>query len=72
MHILFYILFYYGLSQGTEYGSLCYKVGSGHLSILHITAPANPTLPQSFPLLPPPPLGNHESVLYACESVSAL
>ena len=27
IYILFYILFHYGLSQDTEYSSLCYTVG---------------------------------------------
>jgi len=35
-HILFNILFYYGLLQGIEYSSLCYIVGSFCLSILYI------------------------------------
>ena len=34
LHILFYILFHYGLSQGIEYSSLCYAVGPCCFSIL--------------------------------------
>ena len=36
IHILFHILFHYGLSQDTEYGSLCNTVGPCCLSILYI------------------------------------
>ena len=37
-HILFYILFHYGLSQDIDYSSLCYTVGPCCLSILYIIA----------------------------------
>ena len=33
-YIIFHIIFPYGLSQGTEYSSLCYTVGLCCLSIL--------------------------------------
>ena len=36
IHILFRILFHYGLSQHIEYSSLCYTVGLCCLSILHM------------------------------------
>ena len=38
IHSLFYILFYYALSEDTEYNSLCYRVGSCCLPILYIQA----------------------------------
>ena len=37
MYILFYIIFYYGLLWDTDYGSLCFMLGSCYLSILYIT-----------------------------------
>ena len=37
-YILFHFLFHYGLSQGTEYSSLCYMVGLCCLSILYINS----------------------------------
>ena len=36
IYVLFYILFHYGLSQDTEYSSLCYTVGPCGLSILYV------------------------------------
>ena len=66
IHILFHVLFLYGLSQDIEYSSLCCTVGPCCLSILYIlvciylSQIPNPSL--SF--------GNHKSVLYVCEFVS--
>ena len=67
VYILFYIIFHYGLSQATEYSSLCYTTGPGCLSIfysLHLSQTPNPFLPQ------PTHLGNQRSVLYVCEFIS--
>ena len=36
IHIIFHIIFHSGLSQDTEYSSLCYTVGPCCLPILHI------------------------------------
>ena len=36
IHILFHVVFRYGLSQDTEYSSLCYTGGPCFLSILYI------------------------------------
>ena len=36
IHIIFYILFYYDLSQDIEYSSLCYIIGPCCLFILNI------------------------------------
>ena len=36
IHILFHILFHYGLLQDIEYSSLCYTVGPCWLSLLNI------------------------------------
>ena len=58
IYVLFHILFHYGLSEDTEYSSLCHTVGP----YTYWFASANPKLPGLlFPL--PPPAGNHESVL---------
>ena len=38
VHILFHILFHYGLLQGIESSSLCCTVGPRCLSILYIVA----------------------------------
>ena len=65
-----HILFHYGLSWDIEYSSLCYTVGPCYLPILYTSLHLLIPNSQSFP--PPPPLGNHRSVLYACESVSIL
>ena len=65
IYILSHILFFYGLSQDTEYSSLCYTLGPCCLSItnkiaLHLP---NPKLPVSSPTL-----GNLRSVLCVHES----
>ena len=38
VHILFHILFHCGLSQDTEYSSLCYTIGFCCLSIIYMIA----------------------------------
>ena len=66
VYIFFHILFHYGLSQGMEYITLCYTLGSYGLSILYQFVPADPKLP----ILPSPtllPLHNHKSVLHDCD-----
>ena len=65
IYILFYILFHYGLSQDTEYSSLCSPVGPCCLSILDVTVCICSAQPPTLPLL-----GNHKAVLHVCESVS--
>ena len=55
-HVLFFILFHYGLSQDTEHSPLCYTVGPCCLPILYITAvSANPNLPSHPSLHLPTP-----------------
>ena len=73
MHIyiytIFHVLFHYGLSQDTEYSSLCYTVGPCLSSLYVIVCICSSQLHIS----PSPcPLGNHTSVLNARESVSVL
>ena len=56
IYILFHILSHYGLSQDTEYSSLCYTVGPCCLSILYIivcicqSQTPTPSLPTFLPL----------------------
>ena len=45
MYIFFHILIHYGLSQATEYSSLCSTAGACCLSTLYIITSANPKLP---------------------------
>ena len=65
MHIVFNIIFHYGLSQETECSSLCYTVG---FYSVHSIAFINSKLP-IIPSLAPLALGNLKSDLYVCESV---
>ena len=65
IYILFYILFHYGLSQDTEYSSLCSPVGPCCLSILDVTVCICSAQPPTLPLL-----GNYKALLHVCESVS--
>ena len=67
-HILFHVLFLYGLSQDIEYGSLCVTIGPCCLSI--ICKSLHRFIPNSIPSLPHLPLGNHRPVFCAFESVS--
>ena len=68
--ILFYIHFHYDLSQERGYSSLACTEGLALYPPLcnssHLLTPHSP------PSLPPPPLGNHESLLYICEFVPVL
>ena len=50
--LIFHILFYYGLSLGIEYSSLCYTVGSCCLSMCSVTQ-SNPTLCDPMACSPP-------------------
>ena len=67
--VFFNILFHRGLSQDSEYSSLCYTLGPCCLPILNeiacIHQPQSPSASLSLP--PPHSLGNHKSVLYVCE-----
>ena len=72
IYIPFYILSHYGLSQDIECRSLRYPVGLWCLAVLYVLiCIANPKLPP-HPSPTSPAISNHESVLYVCESVSAL
>ena len=69
-YILFDMIFHHDLSQETGYSCLCCTVGPQCLSILNVMVciyyPQTPNSSHSLPL------GNHKSLLYACESVSVL
>ena len=56
VHILFHILFHYGLSQDNEYSSLCYTVGS-ELFMRPIYTSLHPLIPSILPQ--PLPHGHH-------------
>ena len=71
---LFCISFPFRSPQSTEQSFLCYTVGSHQLSILYIESivyicqSQSPNSSHHSPL----PIGNHQFVLYICESVSVL
>ena len=67
--IVFYILFYYGLSQGTEYSSLCYALGACCLSTLYVKVHICLSQTQSLLSSRPLPLSNHRSALPVSVSV---
>ena len=67
-HTLFHIPFPYGLSQDIQYSSLCYKtfIHSVYNS-LHLLIPNSHSIPPPSPIA----LGNHRSVFYVYDSISA-
>ena len=71
VYTLFQIRFCCGLSQDTEYSSLCYAVGPCCLCFIYSSMYLSVT--NSY-FIPPPhfPFGHHKFVFYVCESISVL
>ena len=73
MHAFFFIFFHYDLSQGIDYSSLCYTLGSCCLSVLHIIYVCFCSSQSSNPLLPSPsPWQPQRSFFYHCFVIVAI
>ena len=70
IYIIFPILFHYGLSQDIEYIYFPVLYGTTLLLIHSICNSLHLLTLTSHSTLPCQPLGNCESVLYVCDSVS--
>ena len=66
---IFHILFHYGLSQYTEYNSLCYAL---FIYPIYTSLPLLISDSQPFPPVLLHPVESPEYLLYVCESVFVL